>query len=358
MFEFSNSKRQATAGSALGGVPVLRGSLTSREEGTGPIGRGVRILAIASGVLLSGALLSPICYGSDRESGEPESRESDAKQEAPVVTSPARVIDPEHDAYVASIEKAPIENAQLPLDAEFFDHRGQKISLGSLFESDRPTVLALVYFTCPMVCGKVTESLQKAMAVIDLDVGDDYQVVFVSIDPRDKPTVSSGRRDLILEYYEQAGQKNRESAENGLQVLVAESDSPVRKLAESIGYGYSWDEESQEFGHTSAIYFVTPDGRLSNYIGGWEYDSHDFKFSLMDAANGKIGTVWDKISFFCMYRDPVSGKYQQDARLVMRIGGALVLGALLMVVLIARRSTAKRRNLKSPETGSIVGVES
>lgn len=262
------------------------------------------------------------------------------------------IVDPEHDRLVGRVERTPVENALLPLDARFVDHTGREVELGSVLRSERPTVLALVYFSCPMICGMVTEGLRKSLVGLEWDLGEQYQVVFVSIDPRDTPQLAAARRELFLEQY------GRDGAADGLHILTATSDAPVRRLADTIGYGYEWIEEQQQFGHTSAIYVITPNGHLAHYHGGWDYSSHDVKYSLMDAAEGKIGSVWDKINFLCLYQDPETGKWAPAARIVMGVGGGLTLGVLVMIVWIAHRSRRKRMNRLNPGTGNVVGVES
>ena len=64
-----------------------------------------------------------------------------------------------------------------------------------------------------------------------------------------------------------------------------------------------------QYAHPSGIIVATPDGRLSRYFYGIEYGPRDLRLALIDAADGKIGSVVDQLLLACFHYDPKSGKY-------------------------------------------------
>lgn len=224
-------------------------------------------------------------------------------------------------------------NEQLPLDVPFLDEEARRVTIGDYFNHGRPVVLAFVYYECPMLCTQVLNGLTSALEVIEPTIGRDFDVVTVSFDPRETPTLAAGKKKTYLDRYK------REGAANGWHFLTGE-ESSIKALTDAAGFHYAWDESTAQFAHASGVVVATPDGRLSRYFFGIEYAPRDVKFALMESSAGKIGSLADQLLLYCYHYDPAQGSYSFVALNAVRLGGAVTVVALVGFVVVAiRRDT-------------------
>jgi protein SCO1/2 len=219
-------------------------------------------------------------------------------------------------------------NAQLPLELTFKDETGQIVRLGQYFRQ-KPVVLALVYYECPMLCNMVLNGLTHSMEQSTLDLGKDYEVVTVSFNPHETWQLAAAKKANYIEKY-----KGKGTAE-GWHFLTGQEDN-IKKLADTAGFHYKYDPISKQFAHASAIMVITPEGRIARYFYGIEYKPRDFRLGLVEASEHKIGSPADVIMLFCYHYDPMTGKYGLVITNVIRtLGSATVigLGALLFVLI-------------------------
>ena len=214
-------------------------------------------------------------------------------------------------------------DSRVDLDLEFVDSRGETVVLREIFRG-KPVVLSLVYYECPMLCTLELNGLLKAMRAMDLQAGEDYDVISVSFDPREGPELAARKKDEYLKQYTHAGFYDRERLEDGWRFLTG-SEQNIRALAEAVGFGYRYDEEKDLYRHGSGIITLTPQGKVSRYQFGVEYSPRDLKFALMDASEEKIGSPIDAVMLYCFHYDPVSGKYGFVVMNALRLAGAATL---------------------------------
>lgn len=220
---------------------------------------------------------------------------------------------------------------QVPLDLPFRDEAGRAVRFGDTF-GKRPVLLALVYYDCPMLCTQVLNGLVSALSVISFDAGKEFDVVVVSFDPREKPADASAKKIAYLSRYKRPG------ADAGWHFLTGEAAS-IAALTKAVGFRYRYDAELGQFAHASAVYVLTPGGRVSRYFFGIEYAPKDLRLGLIEAAGGRIGTPVDQILLYCFHYDPKSGKYGATIVNIVRLaGGATVLALALSLWLMSRRS--------------------
>jgi protein SCO1/2 len=218
-------------------------------------------------------------------------------------------------------------NEQVPLDLHFRDEHGHPVVLSQYFDG-KPVVLSLVYFTCPMLCTDELNGLDRTLKVIPMDIGKDYNVLTVSIDPTDSTVVADAKQTLYTSMY------GRPGAAAGWHFLTGE-DSQIKALAAAVGYHYAYDAQSKQFAHAAGVMILTPEGKLSRYLYGINYGSRDMRLALTDASDGKIGSPVDAVLLFCYHYDPHTGKYGLIISRVVQIGAGLTilfLGALLFVL--------------------------
>jgi protein SCO1/2 len=222
----------------------------------------------------------------------------------------------------------------LNLNLNFKDENGQAVRLGQFFHPHRPVLMAMVYYSCPNLCNYQLNGLIDVVKKMNGGgAGKDYEVVAVSMDSKETPDLASKKKANYMKALDQP------AAVAGWHMLVGDEKN-VKELAAELGFSYKWDENLKQFAHASATYVVTPDGQLSRYIYGIEFDPRTLRFSLVEASNGKIGNIIEKIALFCFQFDPAKNKYTFYAFNLMRIGGlftVLVLAIVLIPVWIRER---------------------
>jgi cytochrome c oxidase subunit II len=232
----------------------------------------------------------------------------------------------------------------LPLDLEFVDEAGATVRLRDLFDGTRPVILNLVYFSCPMLCTLVLNGVVDGMKGIKWDLGREFVNVTVSIDPTEQPAMAALKKANYLESY------GRARTASGWHFLTGQQ-AAITSLADVVGFRYRFKPETREFIHSAGTFICTPDGRLSRYLYGIEYDSQTLKLALQEAASNKIGTTTDKLILYCFHYDAATGRYAPAAVAIMRIGGGIGAGVLLVVLVFFWSREGRRRRLAGMLSG-------
>jgi protein SCO1/2 len=232
-------------------------------------------------------------------------------------------------------------NGPIPLDTHFRDEDGRLIRLGDLF-GKRPVLLAPVYYNCPLLCNQVVSAVARSLKPVSLDVGTDFDVVFVSIDPTEKPDLAKLKKRAAVELYDRPG------TEGGWHFLTGEQVD-ITKLTDAVGFRYTYNARSRQFTHAAGITIVTPKGRLARYLFGIEYPPRDIQFSLVEASAGRIGSAVARIMLLCYDYDAAAGKYTLAIMRVTRWLGSLTVVLLAAFVLFLRRVERRRPVVHDPE---------
>lgn len=231
--------------------------------------------------------------------------------------------------------------AQLPLDTVLRDENGDEVRLGGYFHQNRPVVLALVYYECPMICTMVWNGLSGSLRAVDFTPGEDYEVVIVSFDPREGPELAAAKK---ANYLREMGAEARADA---FHFLTGNEES-IAAVAEAIGFDYAWDEDTQQFAHATGITVLTQDGIVSRYLFGIEYAPKDLRLALVESAEGKIGGPVDQLLLFCFRYDPAVGRYGAAVMTLLRTGAILtVLGIVGFWWMMRRRSGQRRMGVNA-----------
>ncbi len=239
---------------------------------------------------------------------------------------------------------------RLPLELVLRDEEGREVRLRELF-GRRPVVIALVYYDCPMLCTLVLNGMVRSFRALSLELGEDYVVVTLSIDPRETPELAARKKAQYLETY--AAGAPRPSAARGWRFMTGEQ-AAIDELARAIGFRFAYDEESGEFAHSSGIVVATPDGVLSRYLYGVEYITRDLRLALVEASEGRVGTLVDQVLLLCYHYDPATGRYGLAVISAVRAGGLLTVALIAAFVLraLARERRAFGRASGAAERGS------
>lgn len=231
-------------------------------------------------------------------------------------------------------------NAQIPLDLPFVDEAGQDVTLGQYFGA-KPVLLVMSYYECPMLCSLVREGLVQSLQQVQLDVGPDFQVVNVSIDPIEKPMAAANARGLAISRY------NRPGSDAGWHFLVGSQDS-IERLAAAVGFAYAYDETIDQYAHAAGITVLTPTGQLARYFYGIEYNPSDLRLGLVEASGNQIGSPVDQLLLLCYKYDPVSGKYTGLIMTVLRVTSVLFIAGFVAFVYLLSRGSGRPPSPSGP----------
>lgn len=239
----------------------------------------------------------------------------------------------------AFLEKAWIEpqvGERLPVSAEFRDHQGRAVQLAELL-GERPTVLCLVYFECPMLCRLAADGLVRTAASISQQVGTDYNVALISFDPRDTPERAQTARSEALRRY------GKQSDGRGWYFLTGEQKA-IDQLTQAVGFHYAWDPSIQQFSHASGVALVAPDGTITEYLNGVHFVPRDLSAAIERAAATQLATAQETSFVRCYLYDPTTGRLGAAVQWSLRgLGAATVLLLCGMVVRLSSNPTTAQR---------------
>lgn len=224
----------------------------------------------------------------------------------------------------------------LPLDTPFRDHEGKATTLGAnLATGKRPAVLVFAYHSCPVVCSLVLTQVTRALTGVAWTIGKDYDLVVLSINPRESLEKTAAKRAGMIADYNRAG------SAPGFHFLVG-NEADIERVAKAVGYKFKYDQEIDQYAHPSAIMIVKPNGQLARYLYGLEFPSNDVRLGLFEASEGRSISTIEQIVLYCYHYDPKGGKYVLVASRVMQVGGAAT-AFLLVGTLVAFWSRERKK---------------
>lgn len=218
-------------------------------------------------------------------------------------------------------------NEQIPLDLAFKDESGKTVHLGDYF-GKKPVILSLVYFNCPRLCTMVENNLLQSLRLVTFDIGKQYNVVTVSFDPHDTPSMAADKKSIYVGLY------GRKGAAEGWHFLTGDEAS-IKALTDAVGFHYKYDPSTHQFAHAVGIVVITPQGRISKYLYGVEYPAGTLRLALDQASNDKIGSPVDALILYCCEYDPSTGKYDLIVDRALMLGGIfaiLCIGGLILIL--------------------------
>jgi protein SCO1/2 len=228
-------------------------------------------------------------------------------------------------------------NERLPLDAEFVDEAGRPVRLGQYF-GQRPVILALVYYECPMLCTIVLNGLLRSLKTLSFDAGKEFDVVAVSFDPGEGPALAAAKKVQYVDGY------GRPGTASGWHFLTG-SEASIQRLVQAVGFRYAYDAEKDEYAHVGGIVVLTPEGRIAQYFYGIEYPPKHLRLGLVEASSGKIGSAVDQLLLMCYRYDPASGRYSVVIMNVVRLASVTTVVLLgIFVLAMLRRERRRLRN--------------
>lgn len=232
-------------------------------------------------------------------------------------------------------------NAQVSLDLPFRDEEGKAVTLRNYF-GQKPVVLVLGYYQCPMLCTLTFNGMVEALNDVKWSIGNQFNVVHVSIDPHETPQLAAAKKQTYLKRY------GRAEAGAGWHFLTGD-ESSIRALADEVGFHYAYDASVGQYAHPSGLVVLAPDGKVSKYLFGVKFSPTELLTALKGAAENKVGSPIERLVLLCFHYSPIQGKYGALIMGIVRFLGAMTLvGMAWLFLVMIRREKGFRTGLGSP----------
>ena len=254
----------------------------------------------------------------------------------------------------AASERIPILNdagieqklgGQVPGDIALVDERGRDVRLGD-FLGRRPVLLVLAYYECPMLCNEVLSAMVGSIETLSFNPGRDFEVVVVSFNPGDTPSMAAAKKATYLKRYGRVG------TDDGFHFLTGRPES-IKTLTEAVGFHYAFEKSTGQYAHPAVLHVLTSQGRLSRYLYGIDFPPRDLRLALLEAAEGKIGTKVDQFLLYCYHYDPQTGRYGFGILNAVRLGGVLTVALMAIFIVTTLR---RERRQASAVLGTATGI--
>ena len=257
----------------------------------------------------------------------------------------------EQKALVEKVDVTEHMGEVISTDLEFVHHSGKSMMLSSLMNRERPLLVTLNYFSCETLCSVQLNALKGVLTDLDWSIGENFEIITISIDSNETADLARKKRvnyltDLFLTKNDIDNVSDLSAEQNSELQEIINSDNwhfmvgkkeNIQKIADELGYGFAYEPVSKEYLHPAVVMILSPQGMISRYLYGISFDAKDLKFSLIDAADGKVGTAMEKIILSCYSFDLSTGKYTPVAFKIMRLAGVITVFGIGILVVGLRR---------------------
>ncbi len=223
---------------------------------------------------------------------------------------------------------------QIPLDVELLDGEGRQVTLGQLLPGDKPLLITLVYYDCPMLCNLVLNGLVTGLKDVSLKLGDDFHLVTVSVDPKDTPHQSLQRKRKHLQ--------SMGHPERAPWHFLTGSEAQVQRLADALGFRYNYDPDTKQYAHPAVVMALSPEGKVTRYLYGASFPAKDLRLAILEAGEGKIGTTLEKVVLSCFQYNPATQRYSFYIFGFLRLGALAILGVVATLLFVSWRREFKK----------------
>lgn len=226
-------------------------------------------------------------------------------------------------------------NEQVPLDARFKDEAAQDVALGDYFHG-KPVILVLAYYQCPRLCTMVLNGVVQGLLEIPYVAGKDFEVVVISFDPTETPDLAAAKKAAYIHRYGRSG------AGEGWHFLTGDEEQ-IRRVADAVGFHYTYDVVRKQYVHASGITFLTPEGIISRYLYDVRFAGRDVRLALYEASQHQVGSPVEQVLLYCFHYDPTLGRYSANVMVLVRLLG---LGTMLAIGVFVWRLSRRPRTAK------------
>lgn len=206
----------------------------------------------------------------------------------------------------------------IPLDLKFATSNGDSVRLAELIQGDKPVILNPVYYNCPMLCSMVINAIYQGVKDVKWNPGDDYNIITFSFNPKEDYKLAASVKDSIMQKF------SRDGTAKGWHFLTGKEPA-IRALTNAVGFKYEKLKAKEQYAHSAAIMFLSPDGKITRYLYGIDYKEFNIRNALYEAADGEIGSTIDKVLLYCYVYNADSNSYVPVAWRVMQVGGFIIM---------------------------------
>jgi len=259
-------------------------------------------------------------------------------------TKPYGPVQPDSQRLQTEVGFEPKLGEFLPLDTMVTDEGGASAPLGSYFagtSARKPVLVVFYYQSCPMLCSLQLESVVASLKGTKYLVNRDFTFLAISMDPNDTVEGSVKAKRKITNAYGQAG------SEAGFHFLTG-SALNIKRITSAAGYRYYYDEESKQWAHATGVLLMAPDGKMARYLPGVEPFPRDLQFGLLEASQGRIGTIVDRAVLYCYQYNESSGRYGAAIMRTLRLSALGTVIALASFVVFSLRRERKAASSSTP----------
>jgi protein SCO1/2 len=225
----------------------------------------------------------------------------------------------------------------IPLDVSLKTELGETVTLKKYFNSQVPVLFTFAYYDCPMLCSQVLSAVSSSVKKLDWESENRYKVITLSIDPDETPEIALQKKKFYLAEIDDPEIKSN-------WTFFTASQQSIDTLTKALGFEYYYVPESDEFAHPAVVFILSPEGKISRYLYGLNYEPKDLKFALLEASEGKVGSTLERLLLYCYHYDATANTYTPFAMNIMRLGGILtlvVLGSFLAIHWIREKKRPK-----------------
>lgn len=259
------------------------------------------------------------------------------------VESPYVPKDPRTEPFL-NVSFEPELDTEVPLDLEFMGDDGIRSTLRERLVPGKPTILALVYYRCPTMCNLVLNGVVETLKDINYVPGEDFTMMAVSFDPEETHVTAAAKKDTYLADY-------GDPDADGWHFMVGD-EPEIRELTDAVNFGFKYDAMDDQYSHGSGLLILTPDGHISRFLPGMVFPLMDTRLALVEASEGKIGTLGDKLALLCYNYDPETGEYGLLIHRIIMVACLLTVAAVAWLIFNLIRIEKKRKPPVPPKPTS------
>ena len=240
---------------------------------------------------------------------------------APALWLCARALAASPDEIAAGATFEPRVGREVPRDLVLHDEDGHTVRFGD-FLGAAPVGVVLSYYGCSNLCPAVSRNLARRLAAAEGQASRIAQVVVVSVDPGDTALAGLPARERARWHFLTGG------------------PGEAGAIAGAVGFGFRRDPASGQYAHPAAVTVLARDGRISNYLLGFDYTSAELAAALAGADRGRVADPLRRLVLVCFHYDLATSR---TGAWILGLLQALCLAMLacVLVLVAVRRGRAR-----------------
>jgi protein SCO1/2 len=228
-------------------------------------------------------------------------------------------------AVLDDLAVEPRPGAALPPGLRFLSEEGKSHTFGEIL-AGKPAVVVFADYTCRTLCGPILSFVSTGLEQSGLAAGADYKLIVIGLDPKDNLQAARAAK---------AARIGSGTPLAAATVMLKGEEAAVTAVTAALGYRYAYDAEREQFAHPAAAFVVTPAGRVSRVLSTLGLDGADLRLALVEAGEGHVGSLGDRLRLLCYGFDAMHGIYTEAITLWLELAAiTTVLGMAVAVIVM------------------------